>query len=385
VVIGDEHPDRFGHGSILEELDIPSRLQRLLRAVGVALADGGGTEAVLQACCQALVDHLGAAFARIWTLEPGASVLRLRASAGMYTRLNGSFATVEVGSLKIGQIASERRAHLTNDVPHDPRVEDHEWAEAEGMVAFAGHPLVVEDRVVGVMALFARRPLTDEVLEELGSMAETIAQFLGRQLATEEERRRVGQELHDTVSQALYGISLAAQSGRRAAAANGAPAPVAEALDEVLDLTDRAQAELRAALLELRPDAIGSGGLVPALEQLAAAFTARHRVPVQLALEVEPELDQGAKLTLYRIAQEALANAGRHSSAHGVELRLNLLTGSGYQLEVGDDGPGFDVEAERPGHLGLATMRERAAARGWELAIESRPNSGTWVRVRVPS
>ena len=89
---------------------------------------------------------------------PQGDVLELQASAGLYTHLDGPHSRVPVGQYKIGLIAQERKPHLTNTVVGDPRVSDQEWAQREGMVAFAGYPLIVEDRLVGVMAMFARHP-----------------------------------------------------------------------------------------------------------------------------------------------------------------------------------------------------------------------------------
>src|SRR5262249_45468335 len=110
---------------------------------------------ILRGCTDAIVRHLDAAFARIWTLSKDEAMLELQASAGIYTRLDGSYSRIPVGDLKVGLIAREKKAHLTNDVMSDPRVHDKDWAQANGIVAFAGYPLLVEDRVIGVVALFA--------------------------------------------------------------------------------------------------------------------------------------------------------------------------------------------------------------------------------------
>ena len=115
--------------------------------IGIALTQGDHLREILRNCCEAIVKHLDAAFARIWTLNPQQDVLELQASAGMYTHIDGPHARVPVGHLKIGLIAQERRPHLTNAVIGDPRVGDQEWARQEGMVAFAGYPLVVKDRI----------------------------------------------------------------------------------------------------------------------------------------------------------------------------------------------------------------------------------------------
>jgi len=117
-------------------------------------------------------------------------MLELQASAGMYTRLDGSYSRIPVGDLKVGWIAREKKAHWTNDVMNDPRVNDKGWAQSTGMVAFAGYPLVVEDRLIGVVALFARRPLSDSILDTLSSVAGTIAQGIERKRAEQAVRER---------------------------------------------------------------------------------------------------------------------------------------------------------------------------------------------------
>jgi len=123
---------------------------------------------------------LGASFARIWTYNPAHETLDLRASAGLYTHTDGRHARVPVGSFKIGRIAERRAPHLTNAVIGDPEIADQAWAAREGMVAFAGYPLLVGDRLVGVMALFAKRELSPLVLETLATVADQIALGIDR-------------------------------------------------------------------------------------------------------------------------------------------------------------------------------------------------------------
>jgi diguanylate cyclase (GGDEF)-like protein/PAS domain S-box-containing protein len=171
-----------------------------LRAdVSATLAEGGTLRSMLLRCTESMVGHLDAAFARIWTLNEGENVLELQASAGMYTRLDGAYSRVPVGKYKIGLIAQERRPHLINDVVNDPRIHDKEWAKREGMVAFAGYPLVVEDRLVGVIAMFDRQPLREDTIEALASVADAIAQGIRRKRAEDalkesEERYRAVME-----------------------------------------------------------------------------------------------------------------------------------------------------------------------------------------------
>ena len=166
-----------------------TRLASLSAEVGVALTQKADLRETLQHCAESMVRHLDAAFARIWTLDRDGNVLELQASAGLYTHLDGPHGRVPVGQFKIGLIAQERRPHLTNAVWDDPRVGDKEWARREGMVAFAGHPLIVEGRLLGVMAMFARQTLTDATLQALASVADGIALGIERKQAEEDLRR----------------------------------------------------------------------------------------------------------------------------------------------------------------------------------------------------
>lgn len=161
--------------------------------VSMTLTERAVLPTILQRCTEAMVHHLHAAFARIWTLRPGEEVLELQASAGRYTHLNGAHSRIPVGALKIGLIAGERRPHLTNEVQSDPRVSDKEWARREEMVSFAGYPLLVEDHVVGVMAMFSQELLLEDTLEALASVAHAIAQGIGRKWAEEQLEERVNE------------------------------------------------------------------------------------------------------------------------------------------------------------------------------------------------
>ena len=165
------------------------RLVALSAAVGRALTAHDIQADMLRGCAEAMVKHLDAAFARVWVLEEAENLLVLRASAGQYTHLDGSHGRIPVGQFKIGLIAQERKPHLTNSVVGDPRVSDQDWARREGMVAFAGHPLIVDGRLVGVAALFARHPLTEATLLALESVADQIGVGIER-LRIDAERQQ---------------------------------------------------------------------------------------------------------------------------------------------------------------------------------------------------
>ena len=161
------------------------RLLALSAEVGSALTRNEPLPEILQRCAAALVEHLDGAFARVWILDPREDVLILLASAGLYTHLDGPHGRVPVGKLKIGRIAEERKPHLTNAVPGDERVPEQEWARAEGMVAFAGYPLLIGDRLLGVMAMFARHPLAPHTLDAMAAVADEIALGIDRKHAEE--------------------------------------------------------------------------------------------------------------------------------------------------------------------------------------------------------
>jgi len=177
-----------------------ARLAELTSDVGAALTQSTDLRAMLQLCAEALVRHLDVAFARVWTLDDASGILELQASAGMYTHIDGAHSRVPLGQYKIGAIARDRRPHLTNQVMGDPQIHDQEWARREGLVAFAGYPLVVHDRVLGVMAMFARHALSEFVPKALASVASAVAVGIERKRAEEalrqsEERLRQGQKM----------------------------------------------------------------------------------------------------------------------------------------------------------------------------------------------
>ena len=166
-------------------------------------------ETMLNHCTEAMVKHLDAAFARIWILNPQENILELQASAGLYTHIDGAHSHVPVGKFKIGLIAQEKLPYLTNNILEDPQVSNKEWAKKEGMMAFAGYPLMVQDELLGVVAMFARQPLPDSILQALCFAADEIALAIKRHQAEAQLRQQKQQleatlmELHQTQSQLI--------------------------------------------------------------------------------------------------------------------------------------------------------------------------------------
>lgn len=176
------------------------RLAELSAAVSLALVHDEPLEVVLKLCAEAIVRYLEASLARIWTLHPREPVLELRASAGLHTRIDGTRARVPLGAAKIGIIAKEKKPVLTNNVVEDPHFVDKEWVRREGITSFAGYPLIVEGRVAGVIAMFAKHALTPVALDAIAAMANTLALGIARKTeqlalrASEERFRSVFEE-----------------------------------------------------------------------------------------------------------------------------------------------------------------------------------------------
>jgi two-component system sensor histidine kinase UhpB len=196
--------------------------------------------------------------------------------------------------------------------------------------------------------------------------------------AQEEERARVARDLHDEVNQSLTGLLLRLEAAREAA-----PPEMEAELAATKALANQAMRELLSLARQLRPTALDDLGLAAAVagqvEQLA-----QGEIEAEFSADGDlSDLGDDAQLVVYRVAQEALSNAARHSGAARLGVILRRRPDGGVELEVGDDGRGFAFD-ESEGGLGIAGMRERALLIGGELTIESRPDRGTTVRLQVP-
>lgn len=157
--------------------------------VGFALVQGGSLRDKLQRCSEASVKHLGVALARIWTFRKDENVLELQSSAGIHTHINGQHSRIPISEHYIGLIARERKPHTTNVVIGDPMIHDQEWAKREGIVSFAGFPLLVEDRLAGVMAIFAKKPMTEIIFKALTSVSDIISLEIERKQIEDQVRK----------------------------------------------------------------------------------------------------------------------------------------------------------------------------------------------------
>jgi len=255
-----------------------------------------------------------------------------------------------------------------------------------------GVPLVVGTEVYGGLIFYYTRPqaFDEEQIQTALTFAQQAALAIENaslrsrvgKAAVAEERNRIARELHDSVSQALYGIGLGTRTARtlldRADVTEEVRASLAAPLDYTLSLGEAGLAEMRALIFELRPDALETEGLVAALRKQTEALRVRHKLDVQEQFCDEPPLPFSTKEAFYRVAQEALNNIVKHAHARRVTLSL-ACDREELALEIHDDGVGFDTEAGHPGHLGLLTMRERMEQLGGRLTVRSTRGTGTTV------
>jgi len=236
-------------------------------------------------------------------------------------------------------------------------------------------PVTGEDEVAQLERSFNR------MAERLDQARAAERQLVGAN-ARLAERTRIARELHDSISQDLFSINMLAGGLRKALPANSGLRNEVESVERA---ASEAVQEMQALLLELRPMALEESGLVPALQELCRAYRERLGVTVVADLEAV-ELAPPVEHAVLRVAQEALANAVKHSGAAEVRLRLHTENGS-VAVDVTDDGAGFDPETEgapRSG-LGLRLMRERVEELGGSIALHSGKGHGTSVRVLIPN
>ena len=196
--------------------------------------------------------------------------------------------------------------------------------------------------------------------------------------AQEEERARVARDLHDEVNQALTGVLLRLEATRKSA-----PPELEEELAETRSLANQAMEELLSLARQLRPTALDDLGLKAAIAGQVEELGRHRDVEANFHSEGDfSDLDDDVQLVVYRVAQEAISNATRHSEALVVDVRLDRR-GAGVELKVSDNGRGFSFAAAEQGGLGIAGMRERALLVDGEVEIHSRPGEGTTVWLRI--
>ncbi len=366
---------------------------------------------ILHDCAEAMVGHLNAAFARIWTLNKAENILELQASAGIYTHLDGKHSRIQLGALKIGQIAQERKPHLTNAVVGDPRINNQAWARREGMVAFAGYPLLVEQEAVGVMAMFSREPITEAALEAMSTVAAVIALGIERKRAEEAIRRSerlvsigtLAAGIAHEINNPITAIYLTAQRALSPKDLRKRCQSADECFGNILRDAERCDRIIKNVLqfsrtrtTEKRPNKLAD--IVRRATNLAQEYAKQKGAIIKL--DVARNLPR-ATVNSDQIVQ-ALLNLIRNAVESGgvgnrVEIRAKRAPGT-IRISVSDQGCGmtneqrshifdpFYTTRDRDGGtgLGLSIVHGIVLSHAGRIDVESQLCSGTTITIELP-
>ena len=249
-------------------------------------------------------------------------------------------------------------------------------------ILYSGVCFLVGGYAYQVQKAKAAHDQNEQMLNELQTAYRQLQGYADQRasLAVEQERNRLARELHDSVTQTVFSMNLAAQSAHLLLEKESPRA--AGQLLRLEDLAASALSEIQSLVSQLRPRSIVEEGLPAALRRLAAEQQARDGLQVTLEIQGEGKLSEKAATNLYSIAHEALINVAKHSGACEVAIYLNLGRDQSC-LEIEDHGRGFDPDAmsDQRGHLGLAGMLERAREIGWHLSVRSKRGEGTRIYV----
>ncbi len=358
-----------------EEHERRRELQTLL---DVAAATGSSLdlEEMLRRTLDRLVDLVGAS---------RAGVLLVRETSGQLEPLMIR-PERQIAAADLAQLVGASEEILAGGVPLYIEPDEQKGFVEPG--AFV--PLRTRGQPIGLLAIIGvpagrfskgQLALFNSIADQVAVAVENARLYeQAEQAAASAERNRLARDLHDAVSQTLFSASLIAEVLPRLWEKN--PEEGRRRLEELRELTRGALAEMRALLMELRPSTLAEFSLVDLLQQLAEATTGRSRLPVELHVEGSQQtLPPEVKIAFYRIAQESLHNISKHAAAESVTMRLRQEPAC-VQMQVEDDGRGFDTTDIPPNSLGVGIMRERAAAVGAALTIESEIGTGTMITVR---
>jgi signal transduction histidine kinase len=315
-------------------------------------------------------------------------------TAGMNEELRASLGPLPRQHGMLGAMLEEREPYRSPDIHEHPRFRGW-WPKGHpDMRSFLGVPIASREGVIGAFYLTDKEGAPDftaedqeliELLAAHAAIAITNARLYeqSRELSILAERNRLALDLHDAVSQKLFGLVLTAESALTLL--DREPEAAREQLARLQSLAQEARDELRSLVLELRPPDLERDGLCGALRKHVEMLRRLQPVPIELDLDADIDRNPGRDRELLRIAQEALHNSLRHAHAQHLSVRLGREHGK-LLLEVEDDGVGFDPTAGglRSTHLGLTSMEERAERVGAQLAIRSRQGRGTTVRLEAP-
>ena len=289
-----------------------------------------------------------------------------------------------------GKVFVSGRPEWSTDIQAELSDRRVELAEDLGLRTGAAFPVMTEDRIVGVLEFFSDKSTEPkaEMLESMASVGIQLGRVIERRAfqdrlltLSEEEHRRLGQELHDDVGQEMTGLALNAET--LAEMLERADSTAANIARRIVTAADRVRRKTQALSRGLVPLEIDAPGLEAALEGLALQVDEAEGIFCRFHCRGAGRVDDSPTATqLYRIAQEAVANALRHSGADRMEIVL-AFDGVATTLEISDNGRGLPVGTARTDGMGMQIMRYRAGLVGGQLRVESAPGGGTRLTCRL--
>jgi signal transduction histidine kinase len=347
---------------------------------------------VLQRLVESARELAGARYAALG-LPDGDGGFRRFLTSGMSEKLIASLGPLPRQHGVLGAMLETPSPYRTSDIHDHPRFRGWWPSGHPDMRSFLGVPIVAADGVIGAFYLTEKldaSDFTDDDEELIGLLAAHAAIAITnarlyeqtRELSIAAERNRLALDLHDAVSQKLFGLMLIAEAA--GTLLEREPAAAREQVEKLQALAQEALDELRALVFELRPPDLERDGLAGALRKHVELLRRLGQREIELLVDGDLPADSARDGDVLRIAQEALQNALKHAQASRVAVRLERERG-GVLLEVADDGVGFDPQAPaaRSRRLGLTSMEERARRIGGTLEIRSASNAGTTVRLRT--
>jgi PAS domain S-box-containing protein len=322
--------------------------------------------------------------------DEGEKTLRLAAQQGIPPDIIAQIDPVTPGCGPVGRVFEYGKPLMIPSTASDPRASQTIYANS--LHAYIGVPMRAKGKALGVFSVFGEAghqfhvedmTLLASIADQVGGAVEhTRLHQQSEQLAVMEERERLARDLHDSVTQSLYSLTLFAEAGRRSIK-TGDLERAASFLARLADTAQDALKEMRLLVYELRPPALEREGLVGAIQQRLGAVERRAGVKAHLLVDDMVRLPASVEEELYRIAQEALNNALKHATATSVTVRICTVN-ERVELEIVDDGIGFDpATTGNGGGMGLANMRKRVEKLGGTIQVASALGQGTKVSVKV--
>jgi len=384
-----------------------------LSRVSAAVSGLRDLDAILSVALDSVLHIMNGTVGGILLIDEPTQTLSYR----VYRGLSDKYAQemrLKMGEGVAGRVAQSAKSVLLEDISTDPRAASPDLVSMEGLKAFVSVPLRSKDAVLGVLNVASHLPrrFTKDDMHLLHAIGDQVGvaieeaelydrlrkerqnyQRLARHMliAQEDERARVARELHDETSQSLTGLSLNMQAILSIAKTSDfGDAAFKAKLEKAYNITNQLNSEISKIMKSLRPTALDSLGLGPAVHQYAESRLQAVGINVSVQTTgMEQRLPKEVEFALYRIAQGAIANVAWHSKARTAVINLRL-TSDEFVMEIEDDGKGFDaskpIQVDESGHgRGLLSMKERASLLGGVCDIQSQPGKGTRIKVRVPT